>query len=144
MPSLHDEIVIDASPDSVWDAMRDIGALHTRLVPGFVTDTRLESPEVRVVTFFNGMTVREPIVSIDDPLRRIVWTASGEGLPFTHYNGAVQVFAEGGSSRVVWTADFLPAGPASFVATMMEKGLAAMKRALENDSAQAGAGATPP
>jgi hypothetical protein len=26
----------------VWSAVRDIGALHTRLVPGFVTDTKAE------------------------------------------------------------------------------------------------------
>jgi carbon monoxide dehydrogenase subunit G len=131
MTTLHDQVIIDASPDAVWDAMRDIGALHTRLVPGFVTDTRLETPDVRVVTFFNGMTVREPIVSVDDELRRIAWTASGESLPFTHYNSAAQVFAEGNRSRVVWTADFLPAEPAPFVATMLEEGLAAMKQAFE-------------
>jgi carbon monoxide dehydrogenase subunit G len=131
MTTLHNQVSIAASPASVWDAMRDIGALHTRLVPGFVTDTRLESPDVRVVTFFNGMTVREPIVSIDDKLRRIAWTASGEGLPFTHYNAVAQVFADGKGSRVVWTIDFLPGDPAPFVATMLEKGLAAMKQALE-------------
>ena len=50
MASIREEMVIDASPDAVWDALRDVGALHTRLVPGFVTDTRLE-PGARVVTF---------------------------------------------------------------------------------------------
>jgi carbon monoxide dehydrogenase subunit G len=135
MTTLQNQVLIDARPEAVWDAMRDIGALHTRLVPGFVTDTRLESPEVRVVTFFNGTTVREPIVSVDDRLRRIAWTATGEGIPFTHYNGVAQVFAEGRGSRVVWTADFLPADPAPFVAGMLEKGLAAMKRAFEKTPA---------
>ena len=136
MTTLRNEVLIDASPESVWDAMRDIGALHTRLVPGFVTDTRVERPDVRVVTFFNGMTVREPIVSVDDKLRRIAWTASGEGLPFTHYNAVAQVFPEGKGSRVVWTTDFLPADPAPFVTTMLEKGLAAMKQAFEKESAK--------
>ena len=36
MASIHKDIIIDASPDDVWDAVRDFGALHTRLVPGFV------------------------------------------------------------------------------------------------------------
>jgi len=49
----------------VWEVLRDIGALHTRLVPGFVTDTKLERGEC-IVTFRNGMVVREPIVDIDD------------------------------------------------------------------------------
>jgi carbon monoxide dehydrogenase subunit G len=131
MPTLSNQVTINASPETVWAAMRDIGALHTKLVPGFVTDTRLEGPDVRVVTFFNGMTVREPIISVDDKARRIAWTVVGDDLPFTHYSSAAQVFAEGKGTRVVWTADFLPAAPASFVAEMIEKGLAAMKQAFE-------------
>jgi hypothetical protein len=31
------EILIAARPEDVWDALRDWGALHERLVPGFVT-----------------------------------------------------------------------------------------------------------
>src|SRR5262245_25071463 len=92
MASIRRQIVTSASPDAVWDAIRDIGALHTRLVPGFVIDTRLE-PGVRVVTFGNGTVVREPIVDIDDRERRLVWAAIGG--PLTHYNGSVQVFPEG-------------------------------------------------
>src|SRR5688572_16615388 len=107
MASVRKEIVTSAAPQLVWDAIRDLGALHTRLVPGFVVNTRLEPDAgARVVTFGNGMVIREPIVTVDDAERRLVWGA--EGGPLTHYNGAVQVFAEGAGSRVVWTADFLP------------------------------------
>jgi len=42
MASIRKEIYTKARPHDVWDALRDVGALHTRLVPGFVTDTRLE------------------------------------------------------------------------------------------------------
>jgi hypothetical protein len=42
MASIRREFLIDARPDDVWDAVRDLGALHTRLVPGFVTDCKLE------------------------------------------------------------------------------------------------------
>ena len=45
MATLHKEIVIEARPESVWDAVRGVGALHTRLVPGFVVDTKLEGDE---------------------------------------------------------------------------------------------------
>ena len=41
MASIHKEIHIAAAPEAAWAALRDVGALHTRLVPGFVTDTRL-------------------------------------------------------------------------------------------------------
>ena len=57
MASIHREISIAAPPEHVWSAARDVGALHTRLVPGFVTDTRLEEG-ARMVTFGNGSVVR--------------------------------------------------------------------------------------
>ena len=60
MATLHHEITIQARAEDVWDAVRDVGALHTRLVPGFVKDTRLEPGAIRVVTFGNGVVVREP------------------------------------------------------------------------------------
>ena len=53
------------SPSDVWDALRDFGALHTRLVPGFVTDTRLDG-DARIVTFSNGTVAREILVDCDD------------------------------------------------------------------------------
>jgi len=128
MASIRKEIVTSAYPPSVWDAIRDIGALHTRLVPGFVVDTRLE-PGARVVTFANGTVIKEPIVTIDDDGHRLVWSAEGGSL--THYNASVQVFAEGAGSRVVWIADFLPHEAAGVVGPMMEQGMAAMKTALD-------------
>src|SRR6476646_2325236 len=106
MGSICKKILTKAAIEDVWSAIRDIGALHTRLVPGFVTDTKIE-PGARIVTFGNGMVVRVPIVTLDDVALRLVWTA--EGGRTTHYNGSAQVFAEpDGSARVVWTVDFLP------------------------------------
>jgi hypothetical protein len=54
MATLHKEASFEASPEEVWDAVRDIGALHTRLVPGFVVKTELEG-EARMATFGNGL-----------------------------------------------------------------------------------------
>ena len=129
MGSIRKEIVTSAKPGDVWDAIRDVGALHTRLVPGFVIDTKLE-PGARIVTFGNGMVVKEPIVDIDDPEKRLVWGAIGG--PLTHYNGSVQVFPDGQSqSRVVWTADFLPNEAAAQLRAMIEQGMAVMKKTLD-------------
>ena len=69
MASIHKDILIDASPNDVWDAVRDFGALHTRLVPGFVTDTKLDG-EARIVTFANGTVARELLVDCDEARRR--------------------------------------------------------------------------
>lgn len=129
MASIRKQIVTSASPEAVWSAIRDIGALHTRLVPGFVVDTRLE-PGARIVKFANGMTVREIIVTIDDEAMRLVWSAKSERL--THHNGAVQVVSRGDSqTQVVWSADLLPNEMAEPIGLMMDQGLVAMKTALD-------------
>src|SRR5271156_877698 len=130
MASICKEIFTSAPADAVWDAIRDIGALHTRLVPGFVVDTRLE-PGERVVTFGNGMVVREPIIDIDDQAHRIVWSAIGGTL--THYNASIQVFGnENRQTRVVWIADLLPNEGAARVGAMMAQGMAVMKSTLDS------------
>jgi len=134
MASIRKEILTKAWPDDVWDALRDIGALHTRLVPGFVTETRLETG-ARIVTFGNGMVVRELIVTIDDDDRRVVWSAVGGSL--THHNGSAQVFSDAnGLTKVVWIADLLPDEAAGAIGAMMEQGMAVMKQTLDGLAAE--------
>lgn len=129
MASIHREVRIQADPETVWEALRDIGALHKRLAPGFVTDVRLEEG-ARVVTFGNGLVARELIVDIDDEARRLVWSVVG-GL-MTHHNASAQVFPDGdGGSRFVWIADLLPHELAPGIAAMMEQGLAVIRGTLE-------------
>jgi carbon monoxide dehydrogenase subunit G len=129
MASIHREVLIQAGPDTVWDALRDVGALHRRLAPGFVTDVRLEEG-ARVVTFGNGLVAREVIVDIDDKARRLVWSVVGGRM--THHNASAQVLPDGeGGSRFVWIADLLPHELAPGIAAMMEQGLAVIKRTLE-------------
>jgi hypothetical protein len=129
MASIRKEISTNASIDAVWAALGDIGALHTRLVPGFVVDTRLE-PGARIVTFGNGMVVRELIIDVNDGAKRVVWSAQSELM--AHHNGSAQVFkGEDGQTRVVWIADLLPDEAAGPVGQMMEQGMAVMKKTLD-------------
>ena len=135
MASIHREVRIQADPETVWDALRDVGAIHQRLAPGFVTDVRVEEG-ARVVSFGNGLVARELIVDIDDEARRLVWSVVGGRM--THHNASAQVFPDGeGRSRFVWIADLLPHEIAPAVATMMEQGLAVIKRTLESENAAA-------
>ena len=129
MASIHKEIRVDTPPERVWDALRDVGALHTRLVPGFVVDTRLEDG-ARVVTFGNGMVARELIVDVDDERRRLVWSVVGGR--FTHHNASVQVFADGErGSRLLWIADLLPNEIAGDIRAMIDQAASVMKPTLE-------------
>jgi uncharacterized protein YndB with AHSA1/START domain len=134
MASIRKEILIDASPEEVWDALRDWGALHERLVPGFVVDTRLDGDD-RIVTFFNGTTVRELFIDLDDEARRLAWSVV-EG-PYTHHNASAQVFAdEQGRTRFVWIADLLPHELAERTAGLMEQGTNVVKKTLESQPAR--------
>jgi hypothetical protein len=131
MASIHKEATIRVPAHVLWDAVRDVGALHTRLVTGFVTDCKLDGDDARMVTFGNGMTVRELIVDVDDTRRRIAWTAVGGRL--SHHNASLQVLEAGaGECRAVWIADLLPNEMAPAIAGMIEQGLAAMKRTQES------------
>jgi hypothetical protein len=129
MASIRREVLIDATPEYVWAAVRAWGALHERLVPGFVVDTRLDG-EDRIVTFFNGTVLREVLVDLDDEVRRLVWSVT-EG-PYTHHNASAQVFSEdGGRARFVWIADLLPNSLAERTGELMEQGTNVVKKTLE-------------
>jgi Polyketide cyclase / dehydrase and lipid transport len=131
MASIRKEIVIEASAERVWDALRDWGALHLRLVPGFATDARPDG-EDRIVTFFNGSVLRERLVDLDDDKRRLVWSIADP--LYTHHNASAQVFADGaGRSLFVWIADFLPNELAGRAASLMEHALGVIKRTLESE-----------
>ena len=132
MATIYKEAEIARKADLVWDAIRDVGAIHRRLVRGFVVDCKLEG-DSRLVTFANGMALREVIVAVDDKTRRHAWSARGE--PLTHHNASIQVFAKGDDRcRVVWIADVMPNEIAGTVSEMMSQGLTAMKRTLEGIS----------
>jgi hypothetical protein len=89
MACVRKEVLIETPPANAWAALRDWGALHERLVPGFVVDARLDG-EDRIVTFFNGAVARELLVDLDDDARRLVWSVV-DG-PYTHHNASAQVF----------------------------------------------------
>jgi len=129
MASIRNEIALRASSERVWDAVRDFGAVHQRVAPGFLTDGKLEGNDVRVVTFANGAVARETLVSSDDMSRRLVYAIMDQR--FKHYSASVQVLAEGDGSRVVWIIDLLPDDLAGYVTQMAQQGAAAMKAALE-------------
>jgi uncharacterized protein YndB with AHSA1/START domain len=129
MASIRKERTIEAAPERVWEALRDWGALHERLVPGFAVDTSLDGAD-RIVTFFNGAVARERLVDLSEEDRRLVWSIV-DG-PYSHHNGAAQVFAaENGATRFVWVADLLPDELAEVTGELMERGIETVKQTLE-------------
>lgn len=126
MASIYEQIHVAAAAADIWDAARDVGRLHDRLVPGFVVGTKMlakEDPPVRRVTFADGAVVDEMIVSIDDCRRRVVWTV----MSFDHHNGALTVEEVPGGACITWTADVLPHSLAAQIQPLMAEGLRLMK-----------------
>ena len=128
MASIHNDISLPAPAHEVWDAVRDFGALHERLVPGFVTACRLDG-DARIVTFANSSVAREVLVDCDDARRRLVYAISNERLK--HYSASVQVIADGEqSSRLVWIIDMLPNELAPYVQGQTKDAVIAMQKAF--------------
>jgi hypothetical protein len=132
MASIHKDIPVDAHPDQVWAAVRDFGAVHTRLAPGFVTDARLDG-DARIVTFANGNVAREQLVDCDETRRRLVYAIANERVK--HYSAAVQVIADGEArSRLVWIVDLLPHEMRPYIDGQMDQAAHAMQKRLARDS----------
>jgi len=130
MPAIHHQILIRLAPEAVWDAVRDVAELHSRLVPGFVSTTEMlpdTATPTRRVTFANGVVADEVIVDNDDKRRRLAWAIKG----VEHHNGVMTVLDADGDALVIWTADVLPDELAARFSPMMVAGLTAMKSHLE-------------
>ena len=133
MASIHKDIPLDADADEVWSAVRDFGALHTRLVPDFVTDTRLDG-DTRIVTFANGSIAREQMVDCDETRRRLVYAIANERI--SHYSASVQVFPDGDArSRLVWIVDVLPNDVVPYVDGQMDLGALAIRKTFRRNAA---------
>jgi len=131
MASVRKEIAINAPAARVWAALADFHAVHKRLAPGFVTDSKPDGDGVRVVTFANGTSAREILVDSDAERMRLVYAIAGSER-LTNHSASAQVIAEGEHScRFVWIADFLPNAIAPYIDGQMQKGAEIMKQALE-------------
>jgi len=129
MASIYKQIRSAVGGEQVWERLRDFYALNERLVPGFVIRCQVE-PGVRSITFENGLTVREALVSIDDERRRLSYTVVGGKA--VHHHASAQVFLESdGGCRLVWITDVLPDELAVGIEKMMDRGCSVMKATLD-------------
>ena len=133
MASIHKDIPIDAQPADVWAAVRDFGAVHQRLAPGFVLDARLDG-DARIVTFANGNVAREQLVDCDEARRRLVYAIANERV--SHYSASVQVLPDGEArTRLIWIVDVLPHEIAPYIETQMDQAALSMQKALGRHAA---------
>jgi carbon monoxide dehydrogenase subunit G len=130
MACIHKEFPVERSADAVWEVVRDVGQAHRRLFPGMLKDVRIEG-DARIVSFANGLVLRELIVSLDDALRRVAYASVGGRA--THHNASIQVLPDGANRcRIVWTTDLLPDTLVPDITALVNQGSAVMKRTLES------------
>jgi carbon monoxide dehydrogenase subunit G len=133
MASIHKDIPIDAHPDDVWAAVRDFGAVHQRLAPGFVIDGHLDG-DVRVLTFHNGTVAGELLVDCDDARRRLVYAVISERMK--QHSASVQVVADGDTrTRLIWIVDVLPNEIVPYIDGQMDQAALAMQKVLGRKAA---------
>jgi len=130
MASITKEITIETSADAAWEVISDFAAGPTRMAPGFVTDTHHEADH-RHVTFADGTTARERLISLDHDARRIVYSVVGGTAQPEHDNAAMHIIADGPHRcRLRWSRDVLPDTLAEPMAAVMDQGLVVIKRTL--------------
>ncbi|MEU6190334.1 SRPBCC family protein [Nocardia sp. NPDC047038] len=136
MASVHKEFDIDATPEQVWDAVSDFGAVHERLGPGLVADARLDA-DTRTVTFADGTVVVERLIDLDPVSRRIAYSIVGGSLHSSHHHASMQALpGEDGGTLVVWHTDVLPEALTVPIAEFVEQASAVMRRTLEAGGSQ--------
>jgi polyketide cyclase/dehydrase/lipid transport protein len=115
----------------VWAGLRAVDAVHERLMPGYVTGTRVEGSH-RYLTMADGWVVHERIVGVDDEARRLAYAVVEGARPaLDHHHASFQVFADGPEgSLVVWTTDLLPDDGVAEVRLRVARGSQVMAQAL--------------
>jgi hypothetical protein len=130
MAAVHVEARIRASAQQVWQALAATGEAH-RAFAGVLKDCRLESAELRVATFANGMVVKERIVSVEPERMRFAYSVIEK---FVHHSATMQVVARGANEcDFVWVADVLPHAAAASITPLMEQGAKALRAAMEKN-----------
>jgi hypothetical protein len=133
MASIHKEISLDSRPEDVWAAVRDYGAVHQRVAPGFVTDCKLDG-DSRIVTFANGNGAQELLVTMDDARKRLVYAVVSERVK--QHSASIQIVADGENrSRMIWITDVLPNEIAPYIDGQMDLGAAAMQKQFRRNAA---------
>ncbi|HEY9603083.1 MAG TPA: SRPBCC family protein [Allocoleopsis sp.] len=131
MGSICEDILIARTPEDVWDAIRDVGNVHRRLVRDQVVDATMDG-DVRILTFSSGGMARELIVAVDEEARRMAYSVIGGPMPLTHHHASFQVFSAGEkNSRLVCITDFLPNELVEEVRLRVERLARTMKQTLE-------------
>jgi hypothetical protein len=135
MAAVYKEFEVAVPLQFAWEAVKAFGDVHNRLAQGFVTHTTLDG-SVRTITFADGFTVKEQLVTADDELHRLTYSATGGRA--LHHNAAFQLSAKGDClTAFVWATDILPDEAKESIEQKVLIGIDAIRATLESTYRQA-------
>ncbi|MYS78943.1 MULTISPECIES: SRPBCC family protein [Streptomycetaceae] len=135
MTHIHEERIVEADADDVWAIVGEFETGPVRMAPGFVVDSRLAEPGIRLVTFANGMTARERLIEVDPDERSFTYAVVGGSATPTHDRATMRVRpTTAGRCTFVWTRDVLPDGLAEPMRQAMAYGADLVKSTMEEMS----------
>ena len=130
MATIRQDIIVQCPPAAVWAAVRDLEAVHERLVPGYAVAAEV-SGDTRILTMTSGAVVRELILGVDDARRRLAYSVIETPMPIKSHHATFEVFPEGDGTLLVWTTDALPDSLAPEIRARTARGAVVIKQTLE-------------
>ncbi|MDV7087671.1 SRPBCC family protein [Rhodococcus opacus] len=125
MSSLRAEILIDAKPDRVWEAVSDAANI-SEWYP-LISQSRLDSSGVRHIELSDGSRVEEEIVTSDADLRRFQYRIQGGDLPVDHHLGTIDVIPVEDKTLVVYSSEITPDNLALLVDSAVKDALVGLR-----------------
>lgn len=128
MATIRHHTQIGRTPDDVWQAVADAGAISTWFP--LIQESRAEG-DSRFCTLQGGGKLEEQIVTSDDELRRFQYRITGGDMPVEFHLGTVDVIPNGDGSLVVYSTDVTPDEVADQMNGILAEGLQGLKAHLE-------------
>jgi len=128
---------IAASPDAVWELLRDFGGIQ-KFSAGIEACT-VEGEgvgAVRTIRMPGGLALRERLEAFDDAGRSLSYAILGETpLPFTDYLSTIRLSEDGDGCGIEWSSTFEPKAAAeakarSIIESIYTGGIRGLKKAL--------------
>lgn len=127
MATIYREIDIDAPLETVWNKVSNTAQISDFI--GFVA-TSTQQGDTRVCKLEGGGELTEKIISVDDELKRVMYSITSSPLNMEFHSASMQLEEIAGATRLKWAVDLLPAEAVNHMAPMLDGACADMKEAL--------------
>lgn len=117
MASITKTIPAAAGSKVAWKKISDIGAVD-KLVE-MIASCSLDG-DVRTCTLPDGQAIKERVITVDEDVKRVVYTVTEGPLPMEFHCASVQVVEEDNQTNVVWIVDVKPDELAAPLSEMMD------------------------